>query len=100
MSGGSFNYAYSRVQDFNEALAEKIRNNDIPDEYGDVAGYPPEVLVVLNDVQAQTVQIAALMKAVEWLYSGDYGPETFLERVAEHLAPSTNPQAPDGIAVD
>jgi hypothetical protein len=89
MSGGSFNYAYSRVQDFSESLAEKIRNNNVPDEYGDVSAYPVEVLAVLSSVQAQTEQIAGLMRAVEWLYSGDYGPETFLERVAELLAPAT-----------
>lgn len=99
MSGGSFNYAYSRVQEFGETLAEKIRNNGVPDEYGDVSGYPPEVLAVLTTIQAQAEQSAGLMKAVEWLYSGDYGPETFLERVAEHLAPATKPLAP-GAAED
>jgi hypothetical protein len=94
MSGGSFNFAYSRVQEFGETLAEKIRNNGVPDEYGDLSGYPPEVLTVLSSIQAQAEQIAGLMKAVEWLYSGDYGPETFLERVAEHLALATYPLAP------
>ena len=95
MSGGSFNYAYSRVQDFCETLTERIKNNDVANEYGDVCAYPPEVLEVLKTILAQAEQMTGLMKEVEWLYSGDCGPETFLERVAEHLSSAAGPRTED-----
>ena len=40
---------------------------------------------VLEEIQKMAVIFGYLAHHVEWLYSGDYGEETFLERVKETL---------------
>lgn len=83
MSGGSFRYAYNHVEQFVEELHNKIDDNDKPNEWGDGFGFSPEVLVKLQEVVDIATLSAKLMKEVEWLYSGDTGEDTFLERVAK-----------------
>ena len=83
MSGGSFRYAYNHVEQFVEELHNKIDDNDKPNEWGDGFGFSPEVLVKLQEAVHIATLSAKLMKEVEWLYSGDTGEDTFLERVAK-----------------
>ena len=80
MSGGSFGYAYSRVEIFVEELCERIENNDTKDEYGYSPDYSPEVISKLSRIADEAAALAKKMKDVEWMYSGDIGEETFLER--------------------
>lgn len=84
MSGGSFDYAYSRVQDFADELGAKLDNWNKKTEYGDALyEFEPATLAKLREIERQARHVAALMKEAEWLYSGDTGDESFMERVRQ-----------------
>ncbi len=81
MSGGSFNYAYSRVQQFADDLEHKLDIAGQPvrgwvsgDEYTAVQ-WDDETNRRLHYIVDQARKFAEVMRAVEWLYSSDSGPE-------------------------
>lgn len=76
MSGGSFDHAYQSVERFADELELKISHNV---DYK----FPEEVIQILKEVQKSAELIAKLMKEVEWLYSGDTGPESFMKRIGK-----------------
>lgn len=80
MSGGSFNHAYSHVRMFADDLADKLTGRDID---GSMVFDNPAVGLKLAEIQQQAQQLAGLMRAAEWLYSGDYGDESFLAAVRD-----------------
>lgn len=80
MSGGSFDYAYSRVEGFAGELADKLARNDV-EEDGWKYGFEPATVAKLREIEALARKAAALMKEAEWLYSGDTGDESFMKRV-------------------
>ena len=96
MSGGSFNYAYSRVQDFADELAIKIDGNDVRDTWGDAHCFASHVIAELSKLATDAKVISDKMRAAEWLYSGDIGEEAFLRWIdspfaaadADQMAPS------------
>jgi hypothetical protein len=84
MSGGSFNYAYSRVQTFADDLEHKldVAGTAIPHYSGsgyERTEYEPDFDDVTNArlryIVDQARKFAEVMRAVEWLYSSDSGPE-------------------------
>lgn len=80
MSGGSFNYAYSRVQDFADELEYKIDHaGEVRSSYGGWTDTEPdygeETHAMLRKIVEQARKFAEVMRAVEWMYSGDSGPE-------------------------
>lgn len=83
MSGGSFNYAYSRMEQFADELRNKLQEQGKdPQGYG----YPnprwtTDVACKLATVAALADYVALLAKEAEWLYSGDTGEDTFMQRV-------------------
>ena len=86
MSGGSFDYAYSRMSQF----ADELRNK-LCEQGKDTQGYgylnpqwTTDVACKLATVAALANYVALLAKEAEWLYSGDTGEETFMERV-QHI---------------
>ena len=80
VSGGSFNYAYSRVQDFAEELERRIERNDS----GDCApGLDGNVIDELTTLAAHARALAVKMRAAEWLYSHDIGEETFMRWIGK-----------------
>lgn len=84
MSGGHFNnggYIYFELKQFAEELEREIENNEIPDEWGCCTSYDSKVLNVLKRQISQINRIADIMKAIDYLYSGDYGEDTFLESI-------------------
>ena len=82
MSGGAFDYAYSRVLQFAEDLRAKIANNGKEDDYGDKLGFSPQTITLLQSIAEDAERTAKLMKAAEWLYSGDTGEDGFAASVA------------------
>ena len=82
MSGGAFNYACRRVEDFAEDLRAKIANNGKEDDYGDKLGFSPQTITLLQSIAEDAERTAKLMKAAEWLYSGDTGEDGFAASVA------------------
>lgn len=88
MSGGSFNYAYSRVAEFSEELDDRINNASKENAWGEQPHlFEPATLEKLREIQMKAAQLSQLMRAVEYLYSGDMGEERFLACVADLQKP-------------
>jgi len=83
MSGGSFDYAYSRVSQFADELQQEIENNDTPDKYGCCPSLLPDTIAKLKEIETLARKTSALMREAEWLYSADTSDDSFMERVAK-----------------
>lgn len=84
MSGGSFDYAFSRVSMFADDLCAKLDEHDRANEYGQTPySFSPAVRAKLLEIEAIARYTAKLMQEAEWLYSGDTGEDSFLARVRE-----------------
>jgi predicted mannosyl-3-phosphoglycerate phosphatase (HAD superfamily) len=84
MSGGSFNYAYTKVEKFVEKLDEKLNKVDYKDQYGSKTyEFEPETLEQIKIIRNLAECTAKLMKEIEWLYSGDTSDDTFMKSVEE-----------------
>jgi len=84
MSGGSFDYAYSRVLHFAEELRAKIANNGKENDYGEKCEFSAQTIARLQSiVEDAEERTAKLMKAAEWLYSGDTGENGFAASVTD-----------------
>jgi hypothetical protein len=81
MSGGSFNYEYSRMQDFADDLRERLTQQGQVVDGWKVGTWKPEVATKLAEIAALVDHAAKLAREAEWLYSGDTGEDTFTERV-------------------
>lgn len=86
MSGGSFDYAYSKVLNFADRLQEEIERNNIPDPvYNCCQNFSSNTVGFLKDIEVITRIVASLMKETEWLYSSDTGEDTFVREVVKLL---------------
>jgi hypothetical protein len=86
MSGGHFNdcgYVYYKVDNFCDELEIEIQENFIKDDWGYYKGYSDEVIQLLKEQILFLRKAAKIMKHIDYLYSGDYGEETFIERMKE-----------------
>ena len=83
MSGGSFDYAYRRVEQFAEDLRAKIADNGKENDYGEKCEFSPETIALLQVIAEDAERTAKLMKAAEWLYSGDTGEGDLAASVAD-----------------
>ena len=82
MSGGAFDYAYSKVNEFADQL--ELRLEQATTSPGDwLSDIPASVRDVLLDTVNEARIAAAKMKAVEWYFSGDTGDETLLKDVMQ-----------------
>ncbi len=86
MSGGHFNdcgYDYYKVSQFADELEQEIKDNFIEDDWGYYKGYPEEVIECLKSYLPQMRKMAEIMRAVDYLYSGDHGSDSFMKHVKE-----------------
>ena len=84
MSGGHFgDYDYYKVFQFADELEVEIENNGKPDEYGWKSNHDPDVIDVLQEQLPKLRKMAEIMKACDYLYSGDIGDDSFLLRIKE-----------------
>ena len=87
MSGGHFgDYDYYKVHQFADELEVEIHNNNKENEYSNgfyVRNYSPETIKYLRKQLRQMRMTADIMRAVDYLYSGDHGDDSFMERVKE-----------------
>lgn len=94
MSGGSFYYAYKRVETFVEELDAKLRRAVAhPEDAGDEdSDYEPpqefslDTLARLTEIARMSEHVAKLMREAEFLYSGDTSEESFHANLAELAA--------------
>ena len=84
MSGGSFDYAFDRVELFADELKIRLDAFDKVDEWGETPNkFEPETLTKLREIEELARYMSRLMKEVEWLYSGDTSDDSFMESVME-----------------
>ncbi len=83
MSGGSFDYAYARMHEFAEELRCKLAEQGTIVDGWKIGTWEPAVAVKMEKISHIVDYAAKLAKEVEWLYSGDTGEDTFIERVAK-----------------
>ncbi len=83
MSGGSFNYEYSRMQDFADDLRERLTQQGQVVDGWKVGIWEPAVATKLAEIAELVDHVAKLAREAEWLYSGDTGEDTFTERVSK-----------------
>ena len=86
MSGGHFNdcgYDYYKVAQFADELEQEIINNNTKDEYEYAPNYGKEVISYLLDQLPNLRKMAEIMRHIDYLYSGDHGEDSFMERVKE-----------------
>lgn len=92
MSGGHFNdcgYDYHKVYQFADELEMEISNNgrqrNEDRTYGEewYPNHDPEVIEYLKEQVPKMRKIAEIMRHIDYLYSGDHGDDTFMERVRE-----------------
>jgi hypothetical protein len=81
MSGGSFNYEYARMQDFADDLRERLTQQGQVVDGWKIGTWEPQVAAKLAEIAALVDYAAKLAREAEWLYSGDIGEETFMQRV-------------------
>jgi len=90
MSGGHFDYKQYNIDDITDEIGRLIETNDSTekDEWGDTIGrhYDADILRYFKDAVTILKLGSLLVKRIDWLVSGDDGPESFKQRVAEELA--------------
>jgi hypothetical protein len=86
MSGGHFNgngYVYYRVDQFSDELESEILNNENKDEYNYCPNYNEQTLEVLRKQIPLIRKAAEIMRAIDYLYSGDHGEDSFIEKIKQ-----------------
>ena len=86
MSGGHFGYCgydYYKVSQFADELEQEIQNKDVKDEYGYSYNFSSEVIEYLKEQLPKLRKMSEIMRHIDYLYSGDHGDDSFLERVKE-----------------
>jgi hypothetical protein len=76
MSGGHFcDYAHFRIYDFGYLLEQELAINK--KDYGE------EVISILKKTVPEIYRMVEVLNAIDYLYDGDYGEESFLEKMKE-----------------
>ena len=86
MSGGHFNgngYVYYRVDQFSDELESEILNNENKDDYNYCPNYNEQTLEVLRKQIPLIRKAAEVMRAIDYLYSGDHGEDSFIEKIKQ-----------------
>lgn len=82
MSGGYFGNQQYRIEDTAFEIDELIALNDSEtlDRFGEKIGngYPPEIIEKFEETITALRNVAEMVKRIDYLVSGDDGPETFL----------------------
>ena len=84
MSGGHFNhnnYIYYQVYQFADELEHEIERNNTKDEWGYAPSLSEETLNLLRQKVIEIRKISEEMRHIDYLYSGDHGEESFMERM-------------------
>ncbi len=98
MSGGHFNdcgYEYYKVSQFADELEQEILNNGregtTENGYEWYPNHEPEVIEYLKKQIPLLNKMAEIMRHIDFLYSGDHGDDSFMQRVKEVEARYNDP---------
>ncbi len=82
MSGGYFSHRWA-LSDIAEELDKCVLTNKIPNEWGTVRDYPDEVLQKFSETADDLRRLSHQVYLIDYLLSGDIGPETLLKKWSE-----------------
>lgn len=89
MSGGHLFYQQHRIEEIAWEIESLILTNDDEtlDQYGERMGngYPPEIIEKFYTASYALRRAAAMVQRIDYLVSGDDGPETFLRLWEEDI---------------
>lgn len=93
MSGGHFDYHQYRIREIADNIENIIQKNGKKKEYEIKNSwedeyhyeYPPEVINKMKEGLDILRKAEIYAQRIDWLVSGDDGPETFLRRLNEDL---------------
>jgi len=89
MSGGYFDYKQFNIEDIEDEMNEIKKNIDKVDEFGysigDTVGDKEKFLETIETALVHLRLARIYTQRIDWLISGDDGPETFYERLKEDL---------------
>ena len=77
MSGGHYDYFQFHISQIADTIERDIKNNNTEDEYGYSYNMSSDVIARMQELQTKLELVAALVRAADWLYSGDSGQESF-----------------------
>lgn len=80
MSGGHFDYNQYRVRQIAEDIERLIAINGQLDKDGWGHDYPPGIIERFKEAAHTLERAADMAQRVDWLVSGDDGPDSFMER--------------------
>lgn len=80
MSGGHFEYNQYRIREIAEDIEQLIATNGQLDEDGWGRNYPPEIIERFKEAAHTLERAADMAQRVDWLVSGDDGPDSFIRR--------------------
>jgi hypothetical protein len=85
MSGGAIypDYCYHSINTFADELEQEINDNFIKDDWDYYKGYTEDTLQCMKSYLPQMRKIAEIMRACDYLYAGDYGEDSFMNKVKE-----------------
>lgn len=82
MSGGYFTHRWA-LADMAEEIDKCVLTNKIPNEWDEVRDYPDEVLQKFSEVADNLRRLSHQVYLIDYLLSGDIGPETLLKKWSE-----------------
>ena len=93
MSGGHFDYHQYRIREIADNIEDIIQKNGKKKEYEieysweneNYYEYPPEVINKMKEGLDILRKAEIYAQRIDWLISGDDGPEIFLKRLQEDL---------------
>lgn len=87
MSGGHYDYDQFRLDNIADTIESDIENNNKTwnDGWGEQSGYgmPSDVIARMTIIKNELHKLSRLVHAADWLYSGDTGVETFVQKFDE-----------------
>lgn len=90
MSGSHYDYKYINISQLADELERDINLNNEKDEFGYAPNFGTLTIATLKKCLAIIRLASNIGREVEWLYSGDYGEETFLKEIKKHLDSTDN----------
>jgi len=95
MSGGHFNYRENQIGDTASEI-EKLIAINVCERYGGGIGnsYPPEIIEKFAEAMNTLRRAAEMVKRIDYLVSGDDGPDTFLRLWQTEVRKSWDAPAP------
>jgi hypothetical protein len=86
MSGGSFDYAYSKLHTISDDIIEAVmRNIDSTNAMYTDSGFSSETRQLTEKIANITETLGDLLRTLEWVWSGDFSESDLSDGYAEFV---------------